>query len=224
MQHASIQAESRSEKGRKTDVLRAEGKVPAVMYGFETEPKNLVVDRNAFLKVYAKAGESMVLDLEVEGKKHPVIITEVQRNPLNDFVTHIDFRRVDTSRKIEANIPLKLVGESAAVKGLGGTLVQSLEEIEVMAKPDALVSHIDVDISSLNTFDDIIRVSDVKVPEGIEVKTHLDQAVASVQPPRSEEEMAALDSAVDADVSKVEVLTEKKEEPAAEGEAPAEEK
>jgi large subunit ribosomal protein L25 len=224
MQHASITAESREEKGRKTDILRETGKVPAVMYGFEVQPINLVVDRNAFVKVYEAAGESTVVELTVGGVMHPVIINEIQRNPLTDFITHIDFRRVDPKRKIEANIPLRLIGESAAVKSMGGTLVQSLEEIEVMSLPNALVSHIDVDISSLNTFDDVIRVSDVTIPEGIELKTDLEQAVATVQPPRSEEEMAALDSAVDADVSKVEVLTEKKDEEATEGEAPAAEK
>lgn len=221
MQHAKIEAGLREEKGRKTNVLRENGKIPAVMYGFETEPVRLTLDRNAFNKVYAQAGESTVVDLEVGGKTHPVLIVDTQRNPITDFFTHVDFRRVDMKRKIEAKIPLKLVGESAAVKGLGGTLIQSLEEIEVKSLPDALVHEIEVDIAALATFDDVIRVKDIKVPAGIEVETSLEQAVATVQPPRSEEELAALDSAVDADVSKVEITTEKKEEeaPAAEGEA-----
>jgi hypothetical protein len=92
-----------------------------------------------------------------------------------------------------------------------------LEEVEVISLPDALVHEIEVDATKLVTFDDVIRVKDIVVPEGIEIKSDLEQAVASVQPPRSEAEMAALDAAVDADVSKVEVLTEKKEEAGAEG-------
>jgi large subunit ribosomal protein L25 len=222
MQHAQIQAGLRKEKGRKVNVLRAEGKVPGILYGFEVEPTPIVIDRNAFNKVYAQAGESTLIDLEVDGKTHAVLISDIQRDVLTDFFTHVDFRKVNMKRKIEAKIPLKLVGESPAVKSLGGTLVQSLEEIEVSSLPDALVHEIEVDISSLNTFEDMIRVKDVKVPEGIEVKTWSEQAVASVQPPRSEAEMAALDAAVDTDVSKVEVLTEKKDEPGAEGEAAAE--
>ena len=217
MQHARIEAKTREVMGRKTVILRADGLVPAVMYGFETEPKNIVLDRNAFVKVYNQAGESMVVDLELDGAKHPVLIAEIQRDPLTDFITHADFRRVDPKRKIEAEIPLKLVGLAPAVKELGGTLLQTLEEVEVVSLPDALVHEIEVDVSSLFTFDDIIRVKDINVPAGIEIKTDLEQAVASVQPPRSEEEMAALDAAVDADVSKVEVLTEKKEEAPAEG-------
>lgn len=213
MKHAQLDAVSRVEIGRKTNAIRAEGKVPAVMYGFGTEPINLTVDRNAFIKVFAQAGESTVVDLTVGGSTHPVLIADVQRNPLNDFVTHIDFRRVDISRKIEASIPLVLVGESPAVKNLGGILVNALEELEVVSLPNALVHEISVDISSLKTFDDVIHVSDITIPEGIEVKTALTQAVVTVQPPRSEAELASLNEAVDLDVSKVEVLTEKKEEP-----------
>ena len=222
MQHVRIQASPRTERGRKTDMLRAEGQVPAVLYGFDVQPTNIVVDRNAFVSVYSQAGESMVVDLEVDGKVHPVLIAQIQRNPLNDFIVHADFRRVDPKRKIEAKIPLKLVGLAPAVKELGGTLIQSLEEVEVMSLPDALVHEITVDVSTLATFDNVVRVKDISIPEGIEVKTDAQQAVASVQPPRSEEELAALDAAVEADVSKVEVTSEKKEEPAADAAAEGE--
>lgn len=212
MQHARIEAKTREISGRKTAALRMSGLVPAVMYGFETEPVNIELDRNAFVKVYDQAGESTLVDLEISGKMHPVLIAEIQRDPLTDFITHADFRRVDTKRKIEAEIPLKLVGIAPAVKELGGTLLQTLEEVEVMSLPDALVHEIEVDVTKLVTFDDVIRVKDIVVPAGIEIRSELDRAVASVQPPRSEAEMAALDAAVDADVSKVEVLTEKKDE------------
>ena len=203
--------------GRKTDALRQTGSVPCVVYGFGTEPTNLTVDRNAFVKVFAAAGSSTVVDLSVGDNVLQVLVGEVQRNPLNDFVTHIDFRAVDPNQKIEAKIRLELVGEAPAVKALGGTLLQALEDLEVKSLPSALVSHIDVDVSMLATFDDIIRVADLAIPEGIEVMADADTAVASVQPPRSEEELASLDSAVDLDVSKVEVTTEKKDEDGAAG-------
>jgi large subunit ribosomal protein L25 len=221
MTHTTLAAETRTIVGRKTDSLRAEGKVPAVMYGFGTEPTNITIDRNAFLKAYKSAGESTVLDLDINGTVHPVLISDVQQNVLNDFVTHADFRRVDLTHKIEANIPLKLTGISSAVKDLGGTLVQSLEEIEVECLPNALVHDITIDISALKTFEDVIRVSDLIIPAGMEVKTDMNNAIASVQPPRSEEEIAALSASVEGDVSKVEVLTEKKvEEGAADAKKP----
>lgn len=220
----TLSASVREEQGRSTDALRSEGKVPAVLYGFGVENMNITVDRNALVKAHAQAGESVVVQLDVNGTAHPVLIAEVQRNPLNDFFTHVDFRRVDMKKKIEAKIPLRLTGISPAVKDQGGTLVHALEEIEVLCLPDALVHDIEVDVSRLATFDDVIRVSDIHVPAGMEVKTEGAVAVASVQPPRSEAEMAALDAAVETDVSKVEVLSEKKEEPVVEGEAAPEAK
>jgi len=114
--HATMNATLRELKGRATEALRAEGTVPAVVYGFGTEPTNVQVDRNAFLKVLAAAGSSTVVDLIVGEKTFQVLIGEVQRNALNDFVTHIDFRAVDPNRKIEAKIPLALVGLAQAVK------------------------------------------------------------------------------------------------------------
>ncbi len=217
MSHAQIVAKTRELRGRKTGILRDQGQVPAIMYGFDTAPKNITLDRNAFMKIYAQAGASTVVDLEIEGTKHPVLITDIQRHPLTDFITHADFRRVDPSRKLAAKINLKLVGLAPAVKELGGTLLQTLEEVEVMSLPDALVHEIEVDVSTLITFDEIIRIKDLVVPAGIEITSLPDRAIASVQPPRSEAELAALDVAVDTDVSKVEVLTEKKDEATAEG-------
>ncbi len=211
--HATMNATVRELTGRATEALRAEGTVPAVVYGFGTEPTNIQVDRNAFLKVLAAAGSSTVVDLKVGEKTFQVLIGEVQRNALNDFVTHIDFRAVDPNRKIEAKIPLVLSGVAPAVKELGGTLLQSLEEVEVLSLPNALVHEITIDVTRLATFDDVIRVSDIVAPEGVEILTSSDVAVASVQPPRSEEEIASLNEMVDADVSKVEVLKEKKVTP-----------
>ena len=216
--HATMNATLRELKGRATEALRAEGAVPAVVYGFGTEPTNIQVDRNAFLKVLAAAGSSTVVDLVVGEKSFQVLIGEVQRNALNDFVTHIDFRAVDPNRKIEAKIPLVLVGMAPAVKELGGTLLQSLEEVEVVSLPNALVHEISIDVSKLATFDDVIRVSDIVAPEGVEITTDGEVAIASVQPPRSEEELASLNETVDTDVSKVEVLKEKKLTPEEEAE------
>ncbi|MFA6017918.1 MAG: 50S ribosomal protein L25 [Patescibacteria group bacterium] len=210
--HILLTAILRDLTGRKTESLRQEGKVPAVLYGFGTEPMNITVDRNAFIKVFASAGASTVVDLTVGEKMFQVLISDTQRNPLNDFFTHIDFRAVDPNRRIEAKIPLVLAGVAPAVKELGGTLLQTLEEVEVISLPNALVHEISVDVSRLKTFEDVIRVSDIIAPEGVEITTDVEVAIASVQPPRSEEELASLNAAVELDVSKVEVTTEKKEE------------
>lgn len=208
----TINADARSEMGRKTNSLRAEGKIPAVVYGFDIEPTNVTLDRNEMERVYREAGESTILNVAIDGKEHSVLIQDIQRDPLTGFFTHADFRKIDMTKKVEATIELTVVGEAPAVKELGGTLIQNLDEVDVEALPSALVRSFDVDVSTLKTFDDVIRVKDIAIPEGIEVLTDENRSVATVQPPRSEEEMAALDEAVEENVEAVEVTTEKKEE------------
>ncbi len=197
MEIATIHAEKRIIKGRHTDDLRAEGKVPGVVYGFGTEPMMLTLDRNQVAKLYKEAGESTVISLDAEGKTLNVLLQDIQFDPMTDFVTHVDFRAVDMSKKVEATIALKFVGLAPAVKELGGTFAHAIDELEVLALPSALVREIEVDVTGLKTFEDVIHVSDIVIPAGIEVLTDKGLAVANVQPPRSEEELAALDAPVE---------------------------
>lgn len=214
MDTLTLKAQMRTLKGRKTWRIRAEGQVPAVVYGTGMEPKMVAVDRNEFVKVYKSGGESTLVDLEIEGVGTiPVLFQDHQQNPLTDEVTHIDFRAVDLTKKVEAEVRLEFVGESSAVKALGGTLVHVLEEVEVSALPKNLPSEIEVDLSMLKTFEDVIRISDLVVPEGVEILAAKDESVAVVTPPRSDAEMAGLDEAVDVNVATIEKVTKK---PAAE--------
>lgn len=207
-----LEAKTRTEIGRKTRTLRASGAVPAVVYGSGTQPRNVSVDRNQFVKMYQEAGESSIVELKIDGATPlHVLIQDYQIDPLRTEFTHIDFRSIDMNKEIETEVELEFVGESLAVKALGGTFIPSLEMVEIRALPSKLVRSIKVDISALATFDDMIRVSDLQVPEGVTILSDEEQAVASVEPPRSEEEMKALDEAVEMDVTAVEVAKEKKE-------------
>ncbi|MBU1126449.1 MAG: 50S ribosomal protein L25 [Patescibacteria group bacterium] len=208
----SITAESRSIRGRATDQLRANGKVPGIVYGFEIEPVNIELDRNELERLYENAGESSLVDLKVGNEIYSVLIQDLQRDPLTDFLTHVDFRKLNMNEKVETTIPITLIGEAPAVKELGGTLIQSLDEVDVEALPAVLVREFTISVESLKTFEDSIRVSDLTIPEGMDISNDPDQSIASVIPPRSQEEIDALDSEVDTDVSKVEVATEKDEE------------
>lgn len=219
MENLNIKANARTISGRKTKSLRRESQVPAIVYGFEIEPTKIAVDEVSMEKLYRQAGESTVIKLELDGKAHDVLIQDIQRDPVSGFAIHVDFRRIDMTKKVEAQIRIHLVGLAPAVKELGGTLIQSLEEVDVLALPAALVREIQVDVSGLKSFEDKIRLRDVVMPAGIELTSDAELAVAAVLPPRSDEEMAALEGTVDADVTKVEISTEKKEEEgAAEGE------
>ena len=197
MAELTLQVEKRELQGRATNALREEGLIPGVMYGAGTDPIAFTADRNAVAKLYSEAGESAVITLTVDGAEHPVLIQEMQYDPMTDLITHIDLRRVDLTKKVDAAIRLVTVGEAPAVKELGGTLLQTLEELEVEALPNALVPEIEVDVTGLKTFDDVIHVSDLTVPEGIEVKTDAERTIASVQAPRKVEEVADVEEATE---------------------------
>lgn len=219
METITLKAEVRTLKGRNTIDLRLNNVIPVVVYGTGAEAISLQVSRSEFDRVYGQAGESTVVQLDLDGKQIPVLIHDMQIDPQTDFTIHADFLRVDMNKKVEAGIKIVFTGEAAAVETLGGTLVQNLDEVEVRALPGALVREIEVDISKLATFDDAIHVSDIVVPAGIEILTEMDAVVATIQAPRNEAEMDALNAPVEADVNAVEVTTEKKEEEGADGEA-----
>jgi large subunit ribosomal protein L25 len=212
MENITLKAEARELEGRATNALRDENIVPAVVYGAGEEPVNIKVSRSDFDRTYRQAGESTVVNLELDGKTIPTLIHDVQFDPRTDFSRHADFLRIDMNKPVETAVALSFVGEAPAVEVQGGMLITSLEEVEVRALPTALVREIEVDISTLATFDDAIHVSDIKAPEGVEILTDMELTVATAQPPRSEEEMEDLDAPVEGDVDAVEVSTEKKEE------------
>jgi large subunit ribosomal protein L25 len=209
----TLQASTRETTGRKTDVLRAEGKVPAIVYGIDTEPQKITVDRNTFVKMYKTAGESSIVELEVDGKESlHVLIQDYQQDALTNEVTHIDFRSIDMNKVIDAAVDLVFVGESPAVKALGGTLVQSRDFITIRCLPNKLVRDFKVDLSKIVTFDDVFRISDLDIPEGVIVEENPNLTIAVVTPPRTEAEMAALEEEISENVGDVEGAEEKKEE------------
>ncbi len=214
----TLTAKTREIVGRKTRGLRAEGEIPAVVYGAMEKAQSITVNAKAFIKLYKDAGESTIIDLDVDGKIVHVLIQDFQLDPIRSDLIHADFRAVDMNKEIEAEIKLRFIGESLAVKALGGTLVEAMDVVRVSCLPKFLVSHIDIDISKLTTFEDSIRVKDLPVMEGVEILEDANNTIVLVQAPRSEEELAALDQAVEADVTKVEVAGKKKlEEEGAEG-------
>jgi len=210
-----LQAQQRILVGRKSRQLRATGEVPAIVYGSGIEPSSITINRNAFLKTYGKAGESSIVELVIgENKPLHVLIQDTQIDPLLNEVTHVDFRSIDMNKEIEAAVDLEVVGESPAVKALGGTLVLSRDYVTVRCLPAKLVRSLAVDISKLATFEDSIRVKDLVIPEGMIIIDQPTLSIAAVEAPRSEEEMAALDKAVEVDISTVEVAGKKEEEEA----------
>lgn len=199
----ALKAVIREEVGKKAKKLRLQDMIPAVMYGNKIACQNLAVKYIDFKRVYSKAGESALIEVEVAGKKVNALIHDIQLAPMSGKVTHIDFFQVNMKEEVETEIPLEFVGESAAVKALGGVLVKNMDEISVKCLPADLPEKYEIDISKLATFDDVITVSDLKISDKVEILLDGETVIAMVSAPRSEESLADLDTKVEGDVSKV---------------------
>ena len=187
-----LKAELRNEKNGKAKKIRKNGFVPAVIYGAGAQSQSVKVKETDFKRVFDSAGESHLIDLAIGSKPSvKVIVKDIQKHFLKDNIIHVDFYQVDMKEKITTEIPLNFIGESKAVKELGGTLIKSIDSINVECLPGDLVDKIDVDLSSLNNFHDFIRLNDLKMPKGMELVSHSDEIVVSIAPPVKEEVIEA---------------------------------
>lgn len=179
--------------GKKVEGLRGEGLIPAVMYGADTDNINLAVNYQIFEKLYKKSGESTLLNLKVEGvdEEITVLIHDVFYHHVTNRISHIDFYKIDYKKKLNAHVELVFIGEPKSVKELGGILMTELDAVEIECLPKDLIASIQVDLSVLTTFDDIIQVSDLKVPASVKILTGAGDLVAKVAPPRVVEEKVA---------------------------------
>ncbi|MDP2692556.1 MAG: 50S ribosomal protein L25 [bacterium] len=206
----SIEVKTKTEKA---DSIREQGLVPGVLYGPETTPVSFSVDSLVFEKLYDKAGESNLIDLKLDAKEPvKVLVQDIQKDPVKGNITHIDLLQINMSKEMYATIPVNFIGESAAVKTLGGTLMKSLREIEVKCLPKDLVGSIDLDLSVLATFDDVVHIKDLVLSAGLTVTENPETVVAKVAVPLTEDQLKAMEESDTGDISKVVVEGEKKED------------
>jgi len=191
-----IKAETREIIGKKVNSLRRNGFIPAILYGHGKKQVNLTVSAKDFSAIFKKAGETSLVELIVDGKKHNVLVHDLARNPLTAETIHIDFFEVKMDEKIKTKVPLVFTGESLAIKSDGGVLVRALQEVEIEALPKDLPKEIVIDISSLKTFEDKILVKDIDVVDSIKILAGLNDVVALVAPPRSDKEIEDLEGKV----------------------------
>ncbi|MDO8509532.1 MAG: 50S ribosomal protein L25 [bacterium] len=199
----------------KGDKAREDGMLPAVVYGRGLDTKVLSLNLRDFQKMFKEAGEASLIDMTIDGKEAgKVLVQEVQRDPVSDVVVHVDLRQIDMNKSMTARIALNFLGEAPAVKELGGTMVRNISEIEVRCLPKDLVSHIDITLEALKTFEDSIKIKDLKLPAGMEILGHNDtDVVATATPALTEDEIKAMEEASKtADISKIEVSGKKKDE------------
>jgi len=202
-----LSAKIRNETGRKANVLRDNGRIPAVVYGHKVKNVLLDIDYKDFQKILREAGESSLIELDIEGdkEKRPVLVHDFQKDPITDQFTHIDFFQTSLKEEVQVKVPLTLEGVSLAVKDLGGTLIKNISELEVKALPQNLPHEIKVSIESLKTFGDHILIKDLILPKDVKVVAKPEEIVVSVaQPANVEEELAKEIEEKVEDVAKVE--------------------
>lgn len=225
-----LAAASRTVLGKKVKTLRAKGQLPAVVYGSGLDSRPITVDARAFKKAYHEAGTSALVDLAIDNEQPiKVLFHQPQMHYLHGEPVHADLYAVKMSEKIETAIPIHFVGVAPAVDELEGNFIANKDELMIRCLPADLIPAVEVDITVLKTFDDQIRVSDIKVPETVEVMDEAEDVVALVQEPVSQEQLDAelAEEAAEAEEAAVKELGDEGEEPAegeavAEGEKPAE--
>lgn len=160
--------------------LRAEGHIPAVLYGNGVSPISLtVVRRELRLALSGPSGSNTVLSLEVDGTSYPAMVKEIQRHPVKRTVSHIDFVAVNMNAEITVAVPVVLTGESEAAKAVDGLVDAALDTIEVTCTPGNVPNEISVDISSLAP-GQVIRLGDLKLPKGVTAVGDPDTAIVSI--------------------------------------------
>lgn len=205
-----LKAKPRTELGRKVSRLRKAGFLPAVLYGEGVASQPISISFKEFEKVYKEAGESTIVELEVDGKLYNVLIHDLAHDPIKGNPTHADFYAVRMDKEISVTVPIVFIGESPAVKNEAGILVKVAQELEVEAFPQDLPHELTIDISNLQTLESKLFVKDIILSKGVKVLAEPEDVIVVVETPRSEEELAALKETPTAELKEVQTEQEVK--------------
>ena len=170
---------------------RADGRVPAILYGRGMDPVAIEVDRRELVTAFhTDAGMNVLLDITVDGKETLAIARDLQRDPIRGTLLHADFVKIDRTQEIEVDVPVHLVGEAAGAKE-GGVLEQPLFQVHIRCLPTDVPESVEADVSALNIGDQL-RVSDLSAGREFTILNDPETIVASVAAPISEEELEAM--------------------------------
>ena len=207
----TLSATKRTVTGKRAKDELVNMRVPAIVYGQGVTPQLISVPKTEFSRVFAAAGSSSLVDLNIEGATPvKVVIKDVQLHPIQMTPYHIDFHQVRMDKALSAEVPLKFVGESAAVKVLAGTLIKSMDAVTVECLPADLPYEIEVDLSKLATFEDAITVESLVLPKGVKVHGDAHATIATVAAPLTEEQLKKLEESAVGDVTAVKSEVEEK--------------
>ena len=199
MEFVDLTVERRTGTGKSVArELRRRGQIPAIFYG-DGESIALQADPKSLLRALGtESGENVILNLTIvngEEFTRKAMVKEVQVDPVTGRPLHADFLGISMERPIEVEVPVEATGVAIGVKEKGGVLDQILRELRVRCLPGAIPDKITVDVSSLD-IGDVLHVSDLPIPDGVECLTDREQTVVTVAAPRVEEVAAPAEEAV----------------------------
>jgi len=196
--------------------VRAQGRIPAVIYGTKNPPQSLEVDQKEFEKLlHHSVSENLLVDLAVDqdGKATRLaLLQEVQHNPLSGKVVHVDLHEVDANEPVTISIPVETIGEPVGVRTGGGVLEHVVFKIRVRALPKNLPEFIAIEVAHLEVGKSV-HLGEIKAPEGVELLGDKSLSIVAVALPKAEVEPEAAAAAAPA-TADVEMIKEKKDQPA----------
>ena len=182
----SFNATARDQAGKgAARTLRSKGLIPAVIYGHGRDPQSLSLNARDLDKLLGHIqAESTVIEVSVGGTTSKTLIREIQRHPIKRQILHVDFQALVAGEKVTVSIPIVLEGIPEGVRLGGGVLDQTLRELEIEVDPSSIPDHIEFDVTNM-VIGDSVHVSDLKMPEGVEVLDDPETSVAVLAAPRA---------------------------------------
>jgi len=205
----TIEAETREITGKEVNRLRREGWIPGVIYGKQGS-QSVQMEQKALRRALRVVGTSHLADVNVGGMVKTVLVREIQQHPTRGDLVHIDFLEVDMKSKLRAAAELVTVGTAVPEAAGLGVATLMLREVEIECLPENLVAEIEIDLSAIRTADDVLHVSDIKAPNGVDIVTDPELVVARFEFTAEEEETT--EEAGEGSAEAVEVISKGKKE------------
>jgi large subunit ribosomal protein L25 len=212
MATAQLSASTRDTVGKgAARTLRSAGQIPAVIYGHAREPQSLAIPARELEKLLERvSAESTVIELNLTGGVARTLIREIQRHPYKKQILHVDFQELVAGEKVSVNVPIVLTGTPEGVRVSGGILSQVMSELSIRVDPVNIPRRVEADVTNV-AIGHSLHVSDLKVPEGVEVLDEADATVAVVSAPKVEAEPTPVAEGAET-VAEPELIRKTKEE------------
>lgn len=188
-----LKAKIRDVIGKQVRALRRAGLVPAVIYGHNIQPLAISLNAKETTSLLHGVSSSRLIAVELDGKKHMVLVREKQRNPVTGAYVHLDFQEVSMTEKLRVTVAIVMVGESPAVKNYNGVIVTTQESLDVECLPQDLIDRIEVDLGQLKEIGDTLYVRDLNIPAAITVLEDPNETVVLVTPPLSDAQIGGIE-------------------------------